>query len=214
MADDRHLRRMRLGGDPAEPAKPLARQVADRLGDLRRTVGDGVELPGAELHHPRRLGGATAGLERAAIHQGNFAMHLAGGPLADLAIDAVDQLDDIELSLEDQEKRGFLSLVNDEFADAQTNIGRDLRELGEIGRLQRRKQRDGGEFFNRDHCAGNPPFMRVGSPPAGAVDRRLFSSNGAQIAPFSADWRHEIRAARRPRPARMTRHFPFGPRSV
>ena len=66
---------------------------------------------------------------------------------AKTALDAVDELDDLECPGNHGKQRRFFAFVDGIFAGVQMDVGRNAGEVRQ-GRLrQGRKQRDGGEFI-------------------------------------------------------------------
>ena len=92
---------------PARPADPVARQLPDLLADVRRRGRDGVVVVRLDPHHARRLGRAKPDREDRAERDRHLAEDVAGLPLADDALDPVDELDRLDAALEHGEERAL-----------------------------------------------------------------------------------------------------------
>lgn len=84
---------------------------------------------------------------------------VTGSPFADHALDAVDELDHFDPTLEQSEERWLVSFVNRVLASAEADVGRDATEPLAISRLEIRKHRDPTDLVRRHH-----PGQRRGQP--------------------------------------------------
>jgi hypothetical protein len=111
-----------------------------------------MELPRRDLHRARGLGGPVAALERGAEGDGHLAEDLAGRARADDALDAVDQLGDLDAPREHDEQRTFVALVHGVFARRQAQIGSRLGQARQF--LGRHRGQEGNvlEVLNGDHA--------------------------------------------------------------
>ena len=84
---------------------------------------------------------------------------VSGPPLADHALDAVDELDHLDPTLEQSEERSLVSLVHRVLAGAEADVGRDATEPLAICRLESREHREPTDLVRRHH-----PGQRRGQP--------------------------------------------------
>ena len=75
-----------------------------------------------------------------------------GQALAEHALDAVDELDDLDPALEHGEERALLALVHRVLTGGETDVRAGPREPLAVGRRERREQRDVCDLVARDHA--------------------------------------------------------------
>ena len=126
---------------PLTRCSALSRTV---LRDLRHVRGERVVVAGVEAEHPRRFERPGADLELDAEDQRYLAVHHTGAAFADLALDPVDQLDDLDPAGDDDEEGGVLALMHGVLARLEADVGGLTCDLVELGRRERREQRYGG----------------------------------------------------------------------
>ena len=74
-----------------------------------------------------------------------------GSAPAQRSLDAVDQLDDLDLAGENRVERAFAALMNGEFPGGEMKVGRRLRQSLELGRWETREQRNRSYVIRRQH---------------------------------------------------------------
>jgi sulfur dioxygenase len=85
--------------------------------------------------------------------------HYIGEALRQPSVHSIlDQFDDLDLARENREQSALSPLMNGEFSGTEVHVGGRLGETFEIGRRERRKQRDCPDFVNRQHGSLGPVF--------------------------------------------------------
>jgi hypothetical protein len=144
-----------------QAADALARQRTELLGDLGRRRGDGEILVRLDAHHARRIGGAIGARKRRREGQRHLAEDRAGQAPAERALDAVELLHHLELSRQHREEGTLSAFVDRELAGAQGDVGRGAHQALELALRQRREQRYGADFLDRQHAlVGSPRATR------------------------------------------------------
>jgi hypothetical protein len=82
---------------------------------------------------------------------GHLPDDVAGVPLADDALDPVDELDRLDATLEHGEQRPLAAFVHGVLAGDEADVGRHPGELHELLRLERCEQRDRADLLRRHH---------------------------------------------------------------
>ena len=77
--------------------------------------------------------------------------HVAGPPLADHALDAVDDHDDVHPALEDAEQRPLVALECGELAGVERQVGGDAAEALVVGRREGCEHVEPGQLLGRHH---------------------------------------------------------------
>ena len=151
VADDRHARRGRLGGDALEPSHPLARQRAHLERDVLRDRRDRVVLLRIDPDHARRLHGTvSAGKRRPEGHR-HLAEDRARKPQAEPAFDPVDRLHDLDLAGEHGKQRALAAFGNRELARTEVEVGGRARESFQLGGRQPGEQGNRRDVLDRQH---------------------------------------------------------------
>jgi hypothetical protein len=73
-------------------------------------------------------------------------------PVPDHARDAVEELDDLEVPVQDGEQRPLVALVDGPLGGQEVDVGGDVREPLELSPGQRLEEGDGGDLVGRDHA--------------------------------------------------------------
>ena len=136
----------------SRPADPVARQAPHLLRDLGCFGGDRVVVVRLDPDNPRRLRCPEPGGVGHSERDRHLPEDVAGPPLADHALHAVDELDRLDPTLEHGEQRALVAVVHRILAGAEGDVGRNTTEPLEIGRLERRKRRDLGDLVRRHHA--------------------------------------------------------------
>jgi hypothetical protein len=132
-------RRRRLGGDALQPPRsrePVARKPCDLLRDAGRDRRDCVVVVRLDSHHSRRLGSAEPDRIRRAERDRNLADDVAGASLADEALDAVDDLDHVDVPVEKPDQRRVVALVRGVLTRCKADVGRGTGEALARRRLE------------------------------------------------------------------------------
>ena len=127
---------------PGGAADAVARQPADLLRDVGRDRRERVVVVGLEPHDARLLGGAEPDRERRPERDRHLAEDVTRVPLADDALDAVDELRRFDPPVEHGEERSLRALVRRVLARQQGDVRRRLREPLAVLRLERGEDRD------------------------------------------------------------------------
>ena len=154
MAEDDRAIRSRLGDEAlkaARAADPVTRQEPDTLGDVRHGGGDRVVVVRLDPEGTRRFRRPEPGGMRQSERDRDLPEDVTGLPLADHALDAVDELDRLDPTLEQPEERRLVSLVNRELTGAEADIGRDPTEPLAIRRLEALEYCDPTDVVRRQH---------------------------------------------------------------
>ena len=77
-----------------------------------------------------------------------------GLPLADDALDPVDELDRLDPALEHGEQRALAALVRRVLARDEADVRRQPAKLLALGRVERREERDLPDLLRRHHALG------------------------------------------------------------
>jgi hypothetical protein len=141
----------RCRGDALEPADALGGDRRHLRQDLRMRRGERVELPRRKVHQARRFGRAVAALVRRAEDDRHLAEDLARRALADDALDAVDDLGDLDAAGQHHEQRALVAFVHGVVAGAEPDIAGGLRQARELLGRHRGQNGDDGEVLGRDH---------------------------------------------------------------
>ena len=119
------------------------------------TSGDaaaiGVVLLGIHAQDARGFRRPIAADEHRAEGDRHFAEDGARNAPAQRSLDAVEQLDDLDLAGEHRVERAVSALVNGEFSGTEMQVGGGLRETLELGNGERREQRNGPDVVNGQH---------------------------------------------------------------
>ena len=124
------------------PADPVAREAPHPLRDLGGDRGDRVVVVRLDPDDPRRLGCPEAGGLGHPERDRDLPEDVTGPPLADHALDTVDDLDRLDPPFEQGEQCGRVAVVDRVLAGAEGDVGRDATEPLEIGRLECREHGD------------------------------------------------------------------------
>ena len=152
MTKQRDERLGRLGRDALHPADALPCERADLRGHLERCRRDREVLPGLHANEARRLRRPVTSVERRADGDRDLAEDRTGDAPAQGALNPVEQLDDLHLAREDREQRTVpVALVHGVFPGTEVDVGRRLRQQLELGRPERREQRDSPYLVNCQH---------------------------------------------------------------
>jgi hypothetical protein len=81
----------------------------------------------------------------------HLAEHVPGAPLADDALDPVDELDRLDVPFEQPEERALAALVNRVLARREADVGRRAREPLALVGAEGRKDRHAGNLVGRHH---------------------------------------------------------------
>ena len=160
--DDDRARRRRLGGQALQPARAahaVARELADRLREVGRLGRDRVVVARLEAHDARRLRGAEPDGEDRAERDRHLAEGVARLPLADDALDPVDELDRLDPALQHGEQRALGALVRRVLARHEGDVRGQPRELLDLRGRKPGEERDLADLF-RGHHADQPNDRR------------------------------------------------------
>ena len=177
VADDRHARRGRFGGDALEPSHPLARQRAHLQGDVRRDRRDRVVLLRIDPHHARRLDGTVSAGKRRPEGNRHLAEDRARKPTAEPAFDPVDRLHDLDLAGEDGKQRALSAFGNGELSRTEVEVGGRARESFQLGGRQSGEQRNRRDVVDRQHEMFFRAARRSGSRGSRALRGRAASAS-------------------------------------
>ena len=119
---------------PLRPADRLLARRPTRFRDLRRDSRDGVVVVRLDPEDARRLRRPEPGGVGHPERDRDLAEDVTGLPLADHALDAVDELDHLDPPLEHAEQRPLVALVHGVLAGAERDVGRDTTEPLAVGR--------------------------------------------------------------------------------
>ena len=78
---------------------------------------------------------------------------VTGPPLADHALDAVDEPDHLDPTLEHAEQRPLVALVHGVLAGAERDVGRDATEPLAVGRLEIREHLEPPDLLRGHHAS-------------------------------------------------------------
>ena len=152
----------RTGLQALRPSEPVGREEGDLLSDLRRGGGECLVVVQLEPEHARGLRGA----EPAGVQHSERDRHLPEDvtrlPLADHALDAVDDPEHVEPALEDAEQRPRVTLVHGELAGNESDVRHHPGEPVAFGRLEVREHRDAADLLCRHHETASAAPLRPG----------------------------------------------------
>ena len=154
MAEHDRSRTLGRGGEalqPAGPADAVCSQLADLLGDRRRSRGEGVVVVRLDSHHPRCLDGAEVDREDGAERDRYLAEEISRVANSDPAMDAVDYPGCLDLSLEHGEECPLVSLVSSELSRAQVDVRGSAADALAIGGVEAGEHADLPELLRRHH---------------------------------------------------------------
>ena len=144
-------RRQRLGDDVLEAADPAARSLAHLQRDLRLPGRDRVVVLGLEPQDPRTLDRAVTRRERRAERDRHLAEDVAGMAVAEDALDAVEELDDLEVPVEHGEERPLVALGDCVLARLDMDVRRCLGDSAKLFLRQLGEERNGGDLVCGHH---------------------------------------------------------------
>ena len=135
-------------------------ECVHRPHEFRRRSGDLVIEPRVRLQDTRRVDGAEAGLKLRPENQGNLAKQIAGGARSKLALDAIDEFDDLDCPLEHDEQSRRFALIDRVFSGIEMDVRSRPRDILQSDRRKRGKDRNRGKFVWRQHvCALRAPVF-------------------------------------------------------
>ena len=121
-------------------------------------------------HDARRLGRPEADREDRPEHDRHLAEDVAGLPLADDALDPVDELDRLDPTLEHGEERPLVALVRRVLARHEADVAAARAEPLALGRLEAREDREPPDLLRGDHASRRPveqtALTALDAPPA------------------------------------------------
>ena len=185
---------VRLRRELLQTPDALAGQFVHPPHKLRRRGGDVVIEPGVDLHDPRRLAGPESGLKLRAIDKRNFAEEIVPQAHSELALDAVDELDDFDRALEHDKQSRRFALIDRVFAGAEIDVRSRPRDIGQRDWRKRGKDRNRGKFVWRQHAL---PALPAQSENAGAFCGRVRRSVKPPTPPRTSPPRVPAKEARR-----------------
>ena len=119
--------------------------------DLRRDRRNPEVVGGLDAQHARAAGCAEPHREHRAQCQRHLAEHVSDRTCADDLLDALDDPDRFDPTLEDAEERTLLAHVDGVGPGGQADVGGDPGELFAVGGLQRLEDRDPADLVGRHH---------------------------------------------------------------
>ena len=159
MPDDDRARLRRLSRDPLQPARAahaVSREPADLLAEVGSDRGDGVIVVGLDAHDARRLRRTEPDREHGPEHQWHLPEDVAGKALADDALDAVDELDRFDATLEHGKERALVTLVRGVLARHEADVRRPARQQFALVGPEAGEQLDAADLVRRHHAMANP----------------------------------------------------------
>ena len=154
VSDDHRARRRRLRRQTLQPARsahPVTREPADLLRNTGRNGGDGVKVLRLEPGDARFRRGAESGGKHRPERDRDLAEDLAGAPVADDALDSVDELRRLDVTLEQREERALVAFARGVLAREQRDVGRGPRDRLALVGVEVREDRDRPDLFCRHH---------------------------------------------------------------
>ena len=107
------------------PPEPVHREAAHLLGDLRRGGDERVVVVQIEPEHARRLRCAEPARVKDSERDRHLPEDVAGHPLADHAVHAVDAPEHLDPTLEQAEQRPLVTLVHGGLAGHERDVRHD-----------------------------------------------------------------------------------------
>ena len=160
VSEQRDLSIVRLRRKLLQAPDAIVGECVHRPHKFRRRSGELVIEPRVHLQDTRRLGGPEARLKLRAENQRNLAEKIAGGAHSKLALDAIDELDDLDCPLEHDEQSRRFALIDRVLSGIEMDVRSRPRDIRQSDRRKRGKDRNRGKFVWRQHvCALRAPVF-------------------------------------------------------
>src|SRR4051794_3531616 len=153
----------RLGDEAlqaARPGDPVAREPADSLADGGGDRHDRVVVVWLDPEDTRRLCCAEACGLRRTQRDRDLPEHIAGAPVADHTLDAVDDPDRLHPPFEETEERRLVPFVNGELPGTEADVGCDAAEAFPVCQLEVGKHGHATDLLRRHHPRHHPGRLR------------------------------------------------------
>jgi hypothetical protein len=150
--EQRDLGGVRLRRKLLQAADALAGEFVHSPHERGRRSGDVVIKPGVDLQDPRPFTGSKASLKLRAVDERDLAEESARQTHSKLALEAVDELDDFDCSLEHDEQSRRFALIDRVLSSIEMDVrGRPL-DVRQSERRKGGKDRKRGKFVWRQHA--------------------------------------------------------------